>query len=215
MSKQIQCAAGHMFEHKGGRGRPPMYCPEHKPAKPASKKSGQGTAVEGSTVNPPVNPFIKRAHQKKMAELRAKRDEKKERSQQEQDAAEMEKLEEEYLTIDEKIDSATSAYTASFKAANAINYSIETADAFNKAWGKSDRAQYTLMSLLSRKRVIEARVEQLTAPAASSKSPITNERAEAKELPEVLERIHVDPYGDVDESYDDLIAVFASMEDDD
>ncbi len=40
-TQTLKCAAGHTWTRDAQRGKPPRYCPEHKPAKPAS--SGNGT----------------------------------------------------------------------------------------------------------------------------------------------------------------------------
>lgn len=59
MSRTLTCPGPpeHTFEHKGGRGRPPKYCDEHKPVKPQRSKSDTHTISD----NEETNPFIKKA----------------------------------------------------------------------------------------------------------------------------------------------------------
>ena len=131
-----------------------------------------------------VNPFIAKANRDKMTKLaEAKAEKRVERAKREDEA-----VEQEYLEIDERIEAAKERYAETFKAAMAIDYSYETAEAFNKAWNRSDQAQSVLINLLARKRNLEAEVERMTAPAVVSESPVSDERATSQKSPVEPER---------------------------
>lgn len=155
----------HTFEHPGGRGRPPSFCPEHKPVKKASSNSSV-TGVTGVTAKSeaPVNPFIqkaqKEANRKKTEPARAQ----KQAKAQERAHETAEAIEKEYIEIDDRITRATMDYDNSLKATKDIDWSRDVEEEFNKAWRICDRKMVALMSLLNRRRYLEAIVETLTNP---------------------------------------------------
>lgn len=169
MSKTLTCPGPpeHTFEHAGGRGRPPKYCNEHKPVKPASKSKTENVTVVTDEKEAPVNPFIKKAQQaqkeadkKKMEEVRAGKKEKaKARSQ-----ASAEEIEAEYEKIDPFIERGNKEWSEAFNHANSVKWTPETERDFNRAWNICDHKQNALINLAIRKRVLEKLVEDLTNP---------------------------------------------------
>lgn len=76
---------------------------------------------------------------------------------------ELEQLESEWVSIDDRILAADSKYVKSLKEACAVKDEdqVQEIQKLNKAFDVSDKDQNVLMSLLSRKRFIEKRMEEL------------------------------------------------------
>lgn len=177
-TKTLTCPGppSHTFEIPRRRGRPPKFCPEHRPLEAPPKRPE--TDEEFSQL--PIldlddNPFVKKAREReaaekakpdpfrhvepkkpktdKMAKARQAKEEKKIQRTEE----EIERLETEYLEIDDKIEAAGKKYEIILEATKKAQSPDDVKAAFNKA----DKAQNTVLNLCNRKRALEKLIEEM------------------------------------------------------
>jgi hypothetical protein len=191
MTKTLHCEIGnHDWEHPGGRGRPPRNCPKHQPNKDQKKPESRPKPPKKQLPNPaeiPINrhpeperhkqareaannPFIKRATEKKKAETVERLQKGKQEKRIERTQIEVEPIEKEYLEIDNRIERAQAEYDTSL----ADTKKAKTKEEIDKAFNKSDTKQNALLSLIARKRKLEAMVDQMTDPTGKTMADIEN-----------------------------------------
>jgi hypothetical protein len=194
-TKTITCPGPpeHTFEHtQAGRGRPPVYCPEHKPTKSPKRQVSDSGNSESSE-----NPFIKKArNREKMDHAREGKVDKAIAREREEQA----KLEAEFATIDERVEACYANYDVLFKAA------LQTND--DKAWAKLDGSQRSCVNASKRKRQLYEYFEDVTSGNRPTIAPTPITVAPAAPAAGML-----DP--DIqDQAAEDLEAAIELMDDD-
>lgn len=174
--KTLTCQAepNHEFQHPGGRGRPPLYCDEHKPVKkPSNSSVTVVTGVTAASEEAPVNPFIAKAKKEAISNRVAKARETREKKKVERIEQTIEEVEAEYIEIDTTIEKASKSYSDALTATREVEWSRDTEKEFNKVWHYCDLKMNGLMNVLKRKRYLEALVEKLTNPDRVDKIEVT------------------------------------------
>lgn len=233
----------HEYERPSGRGRPPRYCDEHRPAKPEPKqKPERQTQVEAES-DERVNPFIAKAEKEKnRAKTAPARAGKEEKRRIEEMRAE-ETLEREFEGIDEREREAYARYDEAFKIANGqpIGKGRDTDDP--KLWNRVHQAQSTAINVSSRKRWLFDHFEKLTnGDKPDEVDQIWEGHPTKADADAIIADAHVPtgvyiddsqpgqvgttgqptgqqlqtaPYGDMDETDAEILAMFESLADED
>lgn len=190
MSMQIfTCPGGpegqHQWTRPAQRGRPPSHCPKHPPSN--ERKNGGRDKTEDHAdndkvdPNPPAsdtpvqvrdNPFITRAKNPFIERAKRAAEERQAEVEPEPEPVDLRSREEQILeeseAIEEKVKHANTKYLDAFVAASSYKGDedphVETREAA-RLWDRADKAQNALINHLNRRRVLNAEMEKLTAPA--------------------------------------------------
>jgi hypothetical protein len=229
MSKTLHCQTGdHDWIHPGGRGRPPVNCPEHSVAtkqtrEPLAKVNAKTKySITSKPPKPgpddvPINRHPESPRHQANRELQAKQAAAKpnlflqkakkkaigERLQNGKAVAKVERTQKENNAIEAEylaIDERIEKADKAYEESLNATQAAKSKEEIDKAFKFSDAKQSALLNLLARKRKLEAMVDQMTAPTGTDNIIARNDQWVDSSSGEVL--------GSTTVSLDDLSAAW-------